>query len=479
MRKPPRPSPTEQPLLIEYEAEPIKEKLTALGGLPLLVETYRALGLASSVKRNVSIKQRDRGFDEATYVESFVILNAAGGECLEDFEPLREDEGLRAMINHPLPSPEAARKFLNAFHEEARIVEAQQSLPLGQVSYIPEESGALQGLGKVNQDLIGELGRRCADQKIATIDLDGTIIESWKKQAQPTYQGGKGYQPILALWAEMDVLVADEFRDGNVPGLQAPLRVAQRAFTALPGTVTEYYFRGDSACHEQQLVRWLRDEKRSSGPAGVIHFAISVRMNPTLKKKIAALPESLWKPYQDSETESTKECADVSNYWPEADELKECGPLRYVAIRIRKRQGELFADGNEVKHYAVVSNQWEWPAKKLLEWHREKAGSIEAAHDVLKNELAAGVMPCSRFGANAAWLRMAVITYNLLSALKRLVLPADLLTARPKRMRFLIFNTAGRIVYHARRMVVKLSRLPDQFLGWWRILRQLPSLGET
>jgi hypothetical protein len=275
---------------MEYEAEPIKEKLTALGGLPLLVQTYRALGLASSVNRNVSIKQRDRGFDEATYLESFVILNAAGGECLEDFEPLRQDEGLTAMINHPLPSPEAARKFLNAFHEEARIVEAQQALPLGQVSYIPEESRALQGLGEVNQDLIGQLGRRCTDQKIATIDLDGTIIESWKKQAQPTYQGGKGYQPILALWAEMDVLVADEFRDGNVPGLQAPLRVAQRAFAALPGTVTEYYFRGDSACHQQQLVRWLRDEKRSSGPEGVIHFAISVRMNPTLKKRSLHCP---------------------------------------------------------------------------------------------------------------------------------------------------------------------------------------------
>jgi hypothetical protein len=54
------------------------------------------------------------------------------------------------------------------------------------------------------------------------------------------------------------------------------------------------------------------------------------------------------------------------------------------------------------KHFAVATNQWKWEAKKLLEWHREKAGSIEALHDVLKNELAAGVMPCGRFGANAA-----------------------------------------------------------------------------
>jgi len=35
---------------------------------------------------------------------------------------------------------------------------------------------------------------------------------------------------MLALWAEMNVIVADQFRDGNVPALQQPLAVAQRAF---------------------------------------------------------------------------------------------------------------------------------------------------------------------------------------------------------------------------------------------------------
>jgi hypothetical protein len=37
------------------------------------------------------------------------------------------------------------------------------------------------------------------------------------------------------------------------------------------------------------------------------------------------------------------------------------------------------------------------------------------------------------FGANAAWLRLAVISHNVMTALKRLALPADLLTARPKK----------------------------------------------
>jgi hypothetical protein len=475
MKKLRNPSPTELELPFDYDTAPAREQLTALAGIPLAVRTFRSLGLGKSVNQNVVIKQRDRGLDEAAYVESFVVLNAAGGDCVDDFGQLRADQGLQRLIGHEVPSPEAARKFLKAFHEEANVIEAQQALGLGQVSYIPEENGALRGLGQVNEDLVREFGRRCADQKIATIDLDATVIESWKQQAKMSYQGERGYQPMVALWAEMNVVVADEFRDGNVPAIQAPLSVARRAFAALPETVTEYYFRGDSACHEQELMKWLRDENREGGPRGAIRFAISVRMNATLRAKIGQLPGCLWKPYRE-DSETTVECTEVSNYWPEADEEKAYGPLRYVAVRVRKKQGSLFADGNEVKYFAVVTNEWEWKAKRLLEWHREKAGSIEAVHDVLKNELAGGTMPSKYFGVNAAWFRLAVIRHNVLSALKRLALPPEMMTARPKRLRFLIFQTAGRIIQHARRLICRVAVLQERLQMWEQANRNLPIL---
>jgi len=232
--------------------------------------------------------------------------------------------------------------------------------------------------------------------------LDATIIESWKREARLTYQGISGYQPMLALWAEMDLAVADEFRDGNVPAQMAPLPVTKRAFQALPSTVKEFYFRGDSACWEGELLKWLRDEQRSAGPQGPITFGISVRMTPNLKKHMQQLGKTQWKPYHQT-ADMDCECADLLNYWPEeTDRPAGAGPSRYIAIRMRKRQGELFADGNEEKYFAVASNQWEWDAVRLLEWQREKAGTIEALHDVLKNELAAGLMPCGRLGANAA-----------------------------------------------------------------------------
>ena len=79
-----------------------------------------------------------------------------GGDCLEDWDRLREDAGLAERIGHPIPSPEMARKFLYQFHADELMEQARQQRPLGQLSYIPGENQPLEGLAQVNRDLIGE-----------------------------------------------------------------------------------------------------------------------------------------------------------------------------------------------------------------------------------------------------------------------------------------------------------------------------------
>jgi hypothetical protein len=468
MRRDDKLSPTELPMPFEIDLEPAKETWTARGGIPLVVETWRGLGLPASVKHNLKIKQRQRGFDEATFVESFLILNAAGGECLDDFDYLREDEGLGELIGHELPSSAAARKFLYEFHDDQKIEQAQQQLLPGEIAYIPGETAGLHGLAAVNRDLVQAVGHRCPNQKIATIDQDSTIIESRKMEARPTYEGERGYQPMLAVWAEMDLIVADEFRDGNVPAMMKPLEVAKRAFAALPETVETFYYRGDSACQEKELIDWLKNEEREDGPRGLIGFAISARMTAALREAIkSGVEEKSWERLSDPDASAIRECAEVVFVSNHEAENKHSKPLRYIAIRMRTRQGELFGDGSSVKHYGIVTNIWDWEPRRLIEWHRQKAGTIEAVHDVIKNELGAGVMPCGRFGANAAWLRLAVISHNILTALKRLALPPELLTARPKRLRFLIFNTAGQVVRHARKMILRLATTKERLAQYW------------
>src|SRR5258708_31515237 len=155
---------------------------------------------------------------------------------------------------------------------------------------------------------------------------------------------------MLAGWAATGWVLADEFRDGNVPAMQNPLAVARTAFQALPATVQEYYYRGDSACHEHELIDWLRDEQRAAGPRGRMGFAIRARMTSALKEAVGQLPEAAWQKWRGKKEESEERFwAEVPFVPGEAGEKKDGQPLRYVALRIRSRQGELFADGSAMK----------------------------------------------------------------------------------------------------------------------------------
>src|SRR2546426_9875733 len=211
MRKLDRPSPTESELLFEIDPEPAQEVLTAMGGAPLLVQAFRSLGLAGSVREHVHVKQRQRGYDEATFVESFVLLNGLGGECLDDFQRLREDAGLSELVGHAIPSPTSARQFLYEFHDEGKIEEAKQQRLPDQVAYIPGETPALQGLAAVNRDLIRALGKRCPDQKIATVDQDRRSSRAGSgKPCAPTKENAV----ISPCWrcGRKTGILADEFR---------------------------------------------------------------------------------------------------------------------------------------------------------------------------------------------------------------------------------------------------------------------------
>ena len=202
-----------------------------------------------------------------------MILNAAGGECVDDFAHLRSDAGLAELIGHELPSPEVARKLLNALAGRGKDSGSAAAASPGCHRLHSRREPSAGGAGPSQPRSDSAVGVTLCRSEIFTVDQDATIIESRKREALYTYEGSRGYQPMLAVWAEMDVVLADEFRGtGMCRRGMPPSTVAKAAFAAAPTTVTSYYYRGDSACHENQLLRWLLNEKRADGPAGFNPF---------------------------------------------------------------------------------------------------------------------------------------------------------------------------------------------------------------
>jgi len=450
-------------VLLPYRVEVVADDAAVTGraGLPLVVETMRALGLPRVIREHVHIRERQSGYTEAAKIEAFVLLLAAGGDCLDDIAVLQADGGLGRLLERQLPSADTLRHFLYACHDEPLIATAQAQRPVGQVAYIPAENAALQGLARVNTALVHQVAAQ-GKSTTATLDHDATIQESHKREARPHYKGGRGYQPTAVYWGEQDLVVADEYRDGNVGAGMATLPLIQRAFASLPSTVTTFAFRADTACYNEPTLKWLADPARPGGPAGPIGFTIGADMTQDLHAVCAAVPAARWALFE-ARPDETVHCTDVE--FTPGTWNKDAQPLRYLALRIRKKQGQLFASGADTKYLAVVSNRWELAPAALLRWHWQKAGTIELVHAITKNELGAAVPPCGRFGANAAWYRLSLLTYNVLSAMKSLALPPSLSTARPKRLRFTLFTLAGRLVTHARQLVLRVSETAERLAG--------------
>lgn len=419
--------------------------VTAHGGVPVFLEHFHSCGAASIIDAEVPYKFRKRGLSASQMVESLLALWASGGEACEDLDHLRTD-GLGLMLSRTFPAPQTARDFLAHFDEA--------DLPLlgGGASTVRQESQGLHGLALANSALVGDLQSR-RPQTVATIDLDATIVASSKRVAKFAYDGQRGYQPVVALWAEQDLILADEFRDGNVPAASGNRRVIEAALKALPDGVKEIYLRADSALYDHSLMVFLDQRK--------IGFAISAAVSQGLRRRIRDLEDGAWQlDHEDSGV--TKHWAEL-DYWPDGALKQEegvVGRLRYIAIRITRKQGELFADGSKVKHFCMVTNRADpkdGDAGDLLHWHRQKAGSVEHSHHVLMNELAARALPSQKFGANAAWFRMNVMLYNLMSGFRTLALPKEHQRIRPKRLRFLVLNTLARITAHSRERLFKCA----------------------
>ncbi len=429
------------------DPRPLQEATSPHAGALSISRAYRSLGVPQLLAANLALRKRQRGFAEAQMVEAVSLLQAIGGECPEDMRLLLGDECLERGLGYAVPSVTAVREFLERFHDrELEHLRPEREI---QKSFIFPSSRAVAALQVVQSGLVRHIAQRYEQrgqpQRIATVDQDATIIESHKQAAYAHYEEGRGYQPMVAVWAEADLVLADEFRDGNVPAKQDPLTCAQLAFAALPETIRKRYFRGDSACHEHALLDWLKDPARAQEPGGRIGFAVSAVLSEALAEALRAVKDAQWKTFDTEDDGTLRQWAEVAFVPGEKSEHKDTQPLRYVGLRLLKPQGVLFKDGSDRHFHAVITNEKDLDGGRLLEWHREKAGTVEHTHDEVKNGLGGGHVPSQRFGVNSAWFKIALLTYNVVSAIKGLGLEGEERTARMKRFRLLLIHVAGRM----------------------------------
>ena len=479
-------------LAFQYSEEKSSTGMTALSGLAAYLDLAQAAGLSESVRRHIGIREGKQGWTDNQLITSLALLNLAGGESVDDLRVLEKDAGLGRVLKlaeshgkrrregwelkrrwrkercRGVPSASAVFRYLSMFHD---VGEEERRLP--HTAFIPAATDALLGLRRVNADLVSFVQRHTGHEQ-ATLDMDATLIETHKQEALFSYKKYKAYQPLTTYWAEADLVVHTEFRDGNVPAGHEQLRVLRESLEYLPSGIDQVLMRSDTAGYQQELLRYCAEGRDQR--FGVIGFAVGVDVTPEFKKTVAQVGEGDWRELRrevDGHRVNTgQQYAEVRFVPNWIGHSKNSPEYRFIAIREPLRNPPLpglasqlnlsvpvmeTAEGGWFKVFGVVTNR-DIDPEELVWWSRQRCGKGEEVHSALKEDLAGGRLPSGQFGSNAAWWAITALSFNLNSAMKRLALGGAWVSKRMKAVRFGVISLPGRVVRHARTLIINLSR---------------------
>jgi hypothetical protein len=259
------------------------------------------------------------------------------------------------------------------------------------------------------------------------LDIDSKV----KQVFGPAKQGASfGYTHVRGLHFQVvtastpssrPVIVASRLRKGSAGSGKGAASLIAEAIRAVreAGVNATIVVRADSAFFSAKVIKAIR--------AGGAQFSITVRNTAPIRAAISRVPETAWTPikYRDAvwdEDErrwiSEAEIAEIP-YTAFASKAKDLQITARLIVRRVKRlnpatvpegQGELFAAH---RHHAFLTDS---PlAITQAEPDHRKHAVIEQVFSDLENG-PLGHLPSGKFQANAAWLTLATISYNLTRA---------------------------------------------------------------
>ncbi len=393
--------------VLPFKLEVTRDMITSRAGLALLGEFAVGLGFNEALDKALPKPGSGAGYSASEHVYPLMLMLNGGGRSLEDLRQIRSDRGLREILPlRRMPSSDATGDWMRR----------------------SGVNGGLGALAKVNRRAV-KRGLKYDGMAGYTLDIDATGIHAEKKSAKMTYKGYRGYMPIVGHLAENGLIIGDEFRQGNNAPADRNLEFIEYCEQQLPKNKRIKAVRADSASYQAGIINYCNDRG--------MRFAIGAALDEAVVRQIQSLGDKDWKPYQNGSIAETVHCM---------NNTKEA--FRLVVIR-RPVQNKLFDDSSESEKYtAIATNHTEGP-EQVVQWYNQRGECSENRIKDLKIGFGMERMPCNEFKANAVFFRIGVLAYNVGRLFVLKTLDETWHRHQVQTLRWKLYNTAGKVVFHA------------------------------
>jgi hypothetical protein len=403
-------------------------------GAALLCELADRVGLTSALGwRDPGGRQRRH--PDAHVLRDLAVLLADGGDCLSDLAALRDQPELFG----PVASTPTAWRVIERVATDA------------------------DGLARLRAARAHARARAWAagahpDPELLVVDADATLVlahSDAKEGAEGTYKHSFGFHPLLAYLDRGHAPgepLAGLLRPGNAPagGADDLIELVDLALAQLPAAAREQpvLVRSDSAGASTRLAWHLRDDQ--------VGFSLGMPIDQHIREAILAQPEHVWTQAIDADGQprAGAEVCELTGWldlhtWPEG--------TRAICRREDAHPGAQlrFTDHDGHRFQVFLTDQPDGDLAAVELRHRQRA----RVEDRIRAAKATGLrnLPFDRLGRNAVWLELVLAAQDLVCFTHTLLLDGDLAIAEPKTLRYRLLHTAGRIVRHARRTILRLQ----------------------
>ena len=441
--------------------------LVSAGGLVPVLALAESAGLRDLADTHLTVPT-DKGANPGLKVASLVGGMVAGADSIDDMALLRHGGMGRVFARAYAPS--TLGSFLRAF-------------TFGHVRQLDAVAARfLVGLAGLTRLLGLPAGRATGEEAgYALLDVDDTIVEVHghaKQGAGFGYTRVRGLNALLAtLTADAGgpVIVAQRLRKGACNSARGAKRLvgdAVKTARRLLAPGARVLVRMDSAYYARGAVH--------AALAGGAAVSVTVRMNAQIKAAIAAIDPGAW-----TTIEYTDAVFDeASGKWISRAEVAETAFTAFASAKkservtgrlVVRRIPDFNAEKKKAAGQETLFDLWRFHAffttadPKVLDTvtadatHRHHA-VIEQVHADLKGSALAH-LPSGVFTANAAWLVLAVIAFNLTRAAASLTEP-DLVKATTATLRRKLISVPARVATSARRTTLHLPQAWPWEAAW-------------
>lgn len=398
--------------------------LTHYGGILFFNEFTRVLQLRRFLTRHLRYPRRNQRYMLSQMIMALVYPIILGLDRLETASLLRSNGTFQYLTGlQSYPDPQSLRRFLLQAAPEFR-----------------------EQLHRLNDQLLQQFIHRPDHRSRLILDLDSTVVTVFGRQEgaavgyNPRYRGKRSYDPLLCVETNSSFLWDAELRRGDAGTWAGSVELLASCFLSIPSDVRELRVRADAGFGYQPVMEMLE-----ARPA---QYAVVARMTPSLKRALGGLRYGRLNPrWEIGELEHR------ASDWPRT---RHCIVARRL-IEETDPEPTLFT----LERYLYRAWFTNLPLTPAGVWHfYDGRAGMEPRIGELREDFALRKIPTRAFAANALYLEVVRLAYNLVTAFQRTCLPEEWQSLTLSKLRHRLFWLPGELTRPQNRPTLRLANSP-------------------